>query len=122
MAGVAVAALAGLLYYAIVKFLHFSVPCPLKLFTGITCPGCGTTRMVMSILRFDFKSAFSFQPVLFCALIPLAVCFAAMAVNYIKKGTKTLSAWQNIIVYTTIVALLINCVCINVTNIIDHIN
>ena len=122
MAGVALAALAGLLYYAIIRFLNLAVPCPLRLFTGLICPGCGTTRMVMAILRLDFKAAYSVQPVLFCALIPLAVCFSAMAVNYIKKGTKTLSWWQNIIVYTTIVALLVYCVYVNAINIINHIN
>lgn len=122
MAGVALAALAGFLYYAIIKVLHLSVPCPLKLFTGLICPGCGTTRMVMAILRFDFKAAFSFQPVLFCALIPLAVCFFGMAVNYVKKGTKMLTLWQNIIVYTTIVALLVYCVYVNGSNVINHIN
>lgn len=122
VAGTALVVLAGFVYYIIVRFFNLSIPCPLRFFTGIVCPGCGTTRMVMAILRFDFKAAFSFQPVLFCALIPLAVCFSAMAVNYVKKGTKTLYLWQNIIVYTTIVALLVYCVYVNAINIINHIN
>ena len=110
MAGTAVVVLAGFLYYVFIRIFDIAIPCVFHLITGLNCPGCGTTRMVLAFLRFDFKAAFSFQPVLFCALIPLSACFIAMAVKYVKKGTKDLSLWQNIIVYTTIVALIAYCV------------
>ena len=118
VAGTALVVLAGFIYYVFIRITGLGIPCVFNLVTGLNCPGCGTSRMVLAVLRFDFNAAFSFQPVLFCASIPLMVCFVAMAVNYVKKGTKTLSLWQNIIVYTTIVALLVYCVYINIMNFI----
>ena len=35
--------------------------CPVKTFLGISCFGCGMTRGFISILHFDFKSAFGYN-------------------------------------------------------------
>lgn len=114
MAGIAVAVLAGLLYYAIVSFLGFGIPCVFKTVTGLNCPGCGVSRMAVALLRFDFKEAFYCQPVIFCFLIPLTICFAKMGIDYVKRGDKSLSLWQNIIVYSAIACLLLYCVYSNI--------
>lgn len=42
--------------------------CPIRLITGIECPGCGLTNAVLCALRLDFKSAFSSHPLF---LIPM---------------------------------------------------
>lgn len=46
--------------------LHiFKASCPVVFVTGLPCPGCGMTRAVIAILRFDFAKAFELNPVSF---------------------------------------------------------
>lgn len=45
--------------------------CPIRLFFGIECPGCGLTAAVLSALRFDFKSAFSYHPLFLLPVITI---------------------------------------------------
>lgn len=56
--------LAILAYILITHFLKIC-NCPVKLITGIPCPGCGMTRACMAILRFDFIKAFQYNPLVF---------------------------------------------------------
>lgn len=49
--------------YLFLNFLH--IGCPIKFTTGISCPGCGMTRSVLSVLRFDFKTALYYHPLFF---------------------------------------------------------
>ena len=44
------------------------LPCPVKLFTGFDCPGCGSQRAVHYLTNFEFSEAFSMNPLLVCAL------------------------------------------------------
>ena len=46
--------------------------CPIKTFFGISCFGCGMTRGFISILNFDFKTAFKYNVL----SIPLFVSIA----------------------------------------------
>ncbi len=39
--------------------------CPLKLIAKISCPSCGLTRGIISILLLDFKAAWNFHPLSF---------------------------------------------------------
>lgn len=49
--------------------------CPIKLFLGISCPGCGMTRACLYAVRFDFAAAFYHHP-LWVLLIPFGIaCF-----------------------------------------------
>lgn len=43
--------------------------CPIKLFTGISCPGCGMTRAIRAALRLNFAAAFHYHPL--WALVPV---------------------------------------------------
>ena len=47
----------------------FGIPCMFNRFTGYLCPGCGTSRMALAMLRLDFSSAFRFNPVAFVTVI-----------------------------------------------------
>ncbi|SFU99685.1 DUF2752 domain-containing protein [Butyrivibrio sp. INlla21] len=58
---------------ALYVFFHFvGIGCPIRFLTGVSCPGCGTTRGVHSALLLDFKSAFRFHP-LFWVPLPAAI-------------------------------------------------
>ena len=43
-------------------FWYFKVPCLFKHFLGIECPGCGMSRAVLSVIKFDFAAAFGYHP------------------------------------------------------------
>jgi len=47
------------------------IGCPIKFFTGISCPGCGMTRAVMAALRLNFHDALYYHPLFF--LVPFMV-------------------------------------------------
>ena len=64
------------------------VPCPFYLLTGMKCPGCGVTRMVVSLLHFDLVSAFRYNAVLLCLLPFILYLLFSHAVRYLRGGTK----------------------------------
>ncbi len=97
--------MAGLAYSAWIKYTGISIPCPINKLTGLQCPGCGATRMCLALMRFDFRSAFLFNPALFLLLVPLGAVFLESAATYVRTGTKKLKRWQSIVLYISIVVL-----------------
>ena len=67
-------ALALVVVGAVVLAAHAAgiVLCPLRRFTGIPCPGCGSTRAAMLLLRGEFAAAVAMNPlaVVLFALVP----------------------------------------------------
>lgn len=55
----------GFGYWLWIRLTGLKIPCLYLLTTGLQCPGCGTTRMLLSLFRLDFISAFSYNPVVF---------------------------------------------------------
>ena len=53
-------------------WLGFAVPCPLHAITGLYCPGCGTMRALLSLVRFQFYDAWRYN-MLVVTLLPLRV-------------------------------------------------
>ena len=55
-------------------FLHlnykfsFSIPCLFHKITHLYCPGCGITRMILSLLKMEFYQAFRYNPLIFIML------------------------------------------------------
>lgn len=57
-------------------FLYFIEPgksaflpsCPFRLLTGLTCPGCGTTRCLHQLLHGNLAAAFQLNPLLLLSL------------------------------------------------------
>ncbi len=71
------------------------IGCPLKELFDIDCAGCGVTRMILSILRFDFYQAFRFNPCMFILLILFIIYMVYVGIciifkkTYLKPGFKT---------------------------------
>lgn len=59
----------GITYYIFSQITNIYIPCLYYTTTGLLCPGCGTTRMFLSLIKFDFAAAFSYNPVMFVLLI-----------------------------------------------------
>lgn len=51
-------------------------PCVISKIIGRPCPGCGLTRAGLSILRLDFRTAWSFNPTIFL-VVPAMLYFLA---------------------------------------------
>lgn len=58
-------ALAMLLVYYIVTRLLFHEFCPMRIVTGLPCPGCGATRAGIFVLTFQWKRALEMNPTIF---------------------------------------------------------
>ena len=90
----------GLALYCLLALI-FHIPCPIKWFTGISCPGCGMTRSLMALCRFDLEAAIAYHPLVFLviAVAPvLVVCYLKDAVK-VRKVLVGVSAGLLIGVY-----------------------
>ncbi|MBR3116474.1 MAG: DUF2752 domain-containing protein [Bacilli bacterium] len=56
----------------------------LELF-NVYCPGCGTTRMIKSIIELDFYQAFRYNPLVFILSIIGFIYFVINSVRYISN-------------------------------------
>jgi len=59
---------AGMLYACFTTWTGWGIPCFFHLLTGLKCPGCGVSRMVLSLLRGDIAAAYEANAFLFVTL------------------------------------------------------
>lgn len=76
----------GFAYLLFIRITGWGIPCLIKLVTGKLCPGCGITRMIMALLRFDIKTAADNNILLLCLLPFFAVLGSYKLYEYVKKG------------------------------------
>lgn len=94
-------------YYLLLTSFNIGIPCLFHEITGLLCPGCGITRMILAILHLDFKSAFQYNQVIF-VLSPVIIYFVIrLYVSWLKSKPYKLSLLENIIVYIMLIVLLI---------------
>lgn len=60
-------------------------PCPTYTLFGILCPGCGTSRMLYSILHLDFSSALQFNAFGAVVVAALLVLFGAWVIARVRN-------------------------------------
>lgn len=58
-------AIIPLIIYCIIMQIVFGTVCPLKAFTGISCPACGLTRATIHLVTGNFKEAMLLNPTVF---------------------------------------------------------
>lgn len=88
---------AGIAYGVITGWLGFGIPCPFHFFTGLKCPGCGVSRMFISLIKFDFQSAFYANRLLFITF-PVILCLIGVNLfRYISVKPMRVSRTENII-------------------------
>lgn len=63
--------------------------CPIKLFTGVSCAGCGMSRAYSSLLHLNFRDAFYFHPLFPCPIIFIAV-YIMTKFGFSQKAAKAI--------------------------------
>lgn len=59
----------GFAYFLFGKVTGWFMPCLLNKYTGLLCPGCGISRMFLSLAKLQIRQAFSYNPAVFVLLI-----------------------------------------------------
>ncbi len=75
----------GILLYILAVSDH-PVPCLFHLITGLSCPGCGSTRAVLALLRLDIGEAFSYNLLFPVTFLYLIFVYIRSALTYLKTG------------------------------------
>ena len=89
LAGIWLLLIAGGIYLFIFEpgRTGFFPVCLFRLVTGLTCPGCGTTRALHEIVHGNFQSAFMLNPLLLVAIPFLLFAFVRYNAMVLRGGT-----------------------------------
>jgi hypothetical protein len=75
----------GVFYLKVLSpVFHLSIPCPFHALTGLYCPGCGLTRVILSLMDFDIAQAFRFNSLIFL-LLPIYGLYYVLRFKGYKK-------------------------------------
>jgi hypothetical protein len=95
--GVAAAAAGGC---AVIWLANPTVPggllpvCPTKALLGIDCPGCGSLRMIYSLMHLDVTAALRYNAIGMVAVLLLVWAFAAW--TYGRAAGRRVVSWQHL--------------------------
>ena len=64
----------------------FFPPCLFRYFTGLTCPGCGSTRALHQIVHGHFLTAFTLNPLLLVSIPLMLFAFLRYSVIVMRGG------------------------------------
>ena len=78
----------GLAYVLWVRATGIGIPCLFYTVTGLKCPGCGISRMLLSLLRLDFRAAFHYNPFLLLTSPILVFLLIESDLQYLRNERK----------------------------------
>ena len=80
----------GILF--IIFFLKYDIgiPCVFHMLTGFYCPGCGATRAIRALMKFNIYEAFRYNS-LIVILFPLGLVY--FIYKYVINGRKNIPNW-----------------------------
>ena len=87
------------LFYAWFAGNFFGIPCLFHKLTGLKCPGCGVTRMMLDLLDGDLRGAFAHNAAILCLLPAGAVLAVSGSIRYVQTGSRTMRPWENALVW-----------------------
>lgn len=96
----------GVLYLKVLSpTFNIHIPCPIKHVTGFDCPGCGMTRLSLSLLEGDLYQAFRYNSLIFI-LLPLFIVYYYS----VSKGKKKMSDYllYSMLIMTVLFGILRN--------------
>ena len=104
-----------IIYYRVSPTSSVFFPkCAFLLLTGLKCPGCGTTRMCLSLLHGNVRAAVYYNKIVPFLLPPLAIIFVRQCYNYVFNGKFVFSKLEHWFFIISIVILLIYMVLRNI--------
>ncbi len=71
-----------LVYGILYIFTKQGLPCIFHKITGLYCPGCGITRMFISLFKLNIYQAFRYNPLVFILLIVSTIYFLVDCLKY----------------------------------------
>ena len=84
----------GFAYLIFVLIAGFGIPCIFHLITGLQCPGCGISRMFVSLAKLDFVSAFKYNSFVFLTGPFILAYVVATEIKYIVTGNNNMGKWE----------------------------
>lgn len=98
---------AGLLYAAFIALSGWMIPCPVRLVTGLRCPGCGITHVFLGLLHLDFHAAWAANPFVF-VLVPMGLLYYLYrSVRYIRTGSRSFTRQENVLLLAAAAAAVV---------------
>ena len=82
-------------YYLFMKHTGLGIPCLIRYFFHIQCPGCGISHMLVSLLQGNYRKAFFYHPVIFVSLPFLTYLIVKMLYGYLFCKTIHWSQIEN---------------------------
>ncbi len=79
---------ASIAYLLFFLWTGIGIPCPFYELTGLKCPGCGISRMFISLAKLDFAAAFGHNPFLLITGPFLIAYLAYSEVGYVLYGNR----------------------------------
>lgn len=89
----------------ILYYLNIPIPCLFNKITNLKCPGCGITRMFISLFKLDFIAAFKYNQLCFIYLILFYIYIIYIYISYLlkKEYKKITNKTINILLVITII-------------------
>ena len=96
-----------IIYIFVGDKINFYIPCPIKYITGLYCPGCGITRMLLSILKGDIYQGFRYNPLVFIIMPFLIFYFLEIYITNMLNKKSLCKKIPNEIFYFLVVIFII---------------
>ena len=106
--------LVGIAYLIFVLLTEIRIPCIFYEITGLKCPGCGITRMIVSVARLDLASAFKYNPFLFITGPFILLYLAFLEIKYVLSGSTAMDKWTAL-VWIELILAIVYCVMRNIS-------
>ena len=84
-----------LIYAVLIISFDIGIPCVFYEITGLYCPGCGITRLCLSLFEGDIYQAFRYNPIIF---INLPILFILFVLNIFLKKNKNIKKITDVII------------------------
>lgn len=103
----------GVVYFVIITFTDWRIPCYFHAITGLKCPGCGVSTMFVNLFHGKFLSAFYANPCLFI-LLPLWSIYLIVWFIFQPKLLKSGGKFEKAAVTTSVIVLIVFSVARNI--------
>lgn len=97
--------LVGIAYLVFVLCTGLRIPCPFYEITDLKCPGCGISRMFVSLARLDVIAAFKYNPFVFITGPLLVIYLVSSEIEYVKHGRESTKKWGALLYAELLLAL-----------------